>query len=143
MDQNPADDTILRDKIIEYINESQKEFEKEKTNSLLNAISQNDLEKMKDVFDEYNINKELFQNFSAQSLWTHLQSSENRTLVQFTSLLKQRHSFSNIKNYFLDNTALFKDLVLCIKNSESTGNLQEMLKKELIVQLEEICERME
>lgn len=143
MDQNPADDTILRDKIIEYINESHKEFEKEKTNSLLSAIAQNDLEKMKDVFDEYNINKELFQNFSAQSLWMHLQSSENRTLVQFTSLLKQRHGFSNIKTYFLDNTALFKDLVHYIKNSESTGNLQEMLKKELIVQLEEICERME
>ncbi|QDW19007.1 P-loop NTPase fold protein [Flavobacterium sp. KBS0721] len=142
MDQNPTDDTILRDKIIEYINASQKEFEKEKSNSLLIAIAENDLEQMKDIFDGYNVNKELFLNFSAEILWAHLQNSENKTITQFTNLLKQRHSFSNIKSYFLDNAVLFKDLILCIKNSESTGNLQDMLKKELIVQLEEICERM-
>ena len=143
INQDSSDDESIKAKIIEYITQAKKKLETKNTNSLLVSISENNLEKMNDIFEEYNIKKELFQNFSAQNLWAHLQMAENKTFFYFIKLLEKRHGFSNIKDYYFENITFFKEIISLTINSANSSNLQDIIKKELIVALEKICEKME
>lgn len=138
---DPSVDPTLRERIIEYTKESLKEFEKENTDQLLTAIASNNLEMMEKIFQEYQTNDELFQNFTANNLWFHLNDSENKTLLHFIKLLEERHGFANVGSYFSNNVLFFNDLIAVVKNSKEDPVLREMLKKELVSILQDLCSR--
>lgn len=138
-------DIVIVDCIKDAHNSIKAKQEAEKTNELLTALSENDIESIKMIFREYQVQKELFQFIAPNHLFNAIELIENETLTEFKYQLEVRYSSGNTRD-FLSNDFEFLNklngLIMEKIKDKDNYQVQDFLFKELSIQIDEICRKL-
>ena len=119
--------------------------EAEKTNKLIIALSENNIDLIEMIFREYQVQKELFQFLDPNHLFNALELIENETLTEFKYQLEMRYSSGNTKDFLSNDFEFLNELNgLIMEKTKDKDNyqVQDFLFKELSIQIDEICRKL-
>jgi hypothetical protein len=141
-DENP--DITKMKKIIKEIHfDIKKEQYIAESNELIDCLKNNDELVLAAIFEKHKFSKELFQYIDNKQFVDTITRITNKQIFNFTELLNDRYSSSNIGEFlyedFLFLTTLQNDLDLHIKNSENEHQPKKYLIKTLHETLQSIC----
>lgn len=137
------------EKIVQFIKDTHNSIkvkeEAQKSNKFLSALSENNIELIKTIFDEHNFKMELFRFIEAVQLFNILKSIENRTLACFKNKMESRYSSSNINDFLSEDYDFLERLREFIDKRPKENiefQVNNLLFTEISNDLEEICEKL-
>jgi hypothetical protein len=116
-----------------------------RTNKLIEALIINNLLLVKKIFQDYNLQKELFRFIEPTKLFKTLLSVENVTIVEFKHQLESRYNSVNIKDFLsqdFDFLAQLNTLITEKFHEKEVYQVQGLIFRELSKSIEEICENL-
>lgn len=138
-------DIVIVDCIKDAHNSIKAKQETEKTNELITALSENNIELIKMIFREYQVQKELFQFIVPNHLFNAIELIENETFTEFKYQLEVRYSSGNIRDFLSNDFEFLNELNgLIMEKIKDKDNyqVQDFLFKELSIQIDEICRKL-
>lgn len=130
-----GDDNPEVTKMKEIIKQIHTEIKKEEfvsdSNELIDCLANKDEFALEKIFEKHNFSKELFPYTDDKLLFDTILKISNKQLFNFTELLSDRYSGSNIGEFlFVDNdcmTKLKENLSAYIQKNENIGQLRKFL----------------
>ena len=137
----------IREVIKKLHDEIKKEQDIEKSNKLIEHITNNEVKSIKELFDKFNYSTDLFVHIRADLLFDEILNTENLTIDTLNQLIGYRYKSINIGEYLYDDIKLLSELRdtldKYLKKTKSTKPLKRFTINSLIEKLNLVCEHLE